>query len=111
MMGIGVYREEHVLSYQEFDAVPAYEQAVYKDGMVSNDKTGAAIWAGKAPPPAIGSKVTVIINNLGPAVVVGYFVEAGFLGLRVQHDSPPDWYIKQNKGNVVGHVFGPEVKL
>ena len=98
--------------YKEYAEVPAYEQAVYKDGMVSNDRQGVLIWAGKyaAKPPAVGEKVNVIINNCGPAVVIGYFSQDGFLGLRVQHDNPPAWYLKQNGGNVPGHVFGPEFK-
>jgi len=50
------------------------------------------------------------MNALGSADVVGYFSKGDYLGLLVEFDSPPDWYIKQNKGNVVGHIFGPEFK-
>ena len=98
------------VSYQEYQEIPAYEQAVYEDGFPV--KSEALIWAGKngfAPPP-IGSKVKVTINGLGNAEVVGYFSEEGYLGLRTKLDNPPAWYLKQNGGNVVGNVFGPEVK-
>lgn len=98
------------MSYQEYQEVPIYVQAIYKDGMVANAKDGALVWAGKVPPPPVGEKVHLTINSLGEAAVVGYFSQDGFLGLRTKLDNPPDWYLKQNKGNVVGCVFGPEFK-
>jgi hypothetical protein len=97
-----------VSSYKEYSEVPAYEQAVYKDGLPV--KSEALIWAGKVPPPPVGEKINVNMNSLGNGDVVGYFSLEGYLGLRVQLDNPPDWYIKQNKGNSVGHIFGPEFK-
>jgi hypothetical protein len=98
------------VSYQEYQQVPAYEQAVYENGMVANAKEGALIWAGKVAPPPVGEKIVVTINSLGEAEVVGYFSQDGFLGLRTKLDNPPAWYLKQNGGNVPGHVFGPEIK-
>lgn len=97
-------------SYKEYSEVPAYEQAVYKDGMPVAPPEGGLIWAGKVAPPAIGEKINVNMNSLGNGDVVGYFSQEGYLGLRVKLDSPPEWYVKQNKGNVVGHIFGPEFK-
>jgi hypothetical protein len=95
-------------SYKEYSEVPAYEQAVYKDGLPV--KSDALIWAGKVPPPPVGEKINVSMNGLGEAAVVGYFSQDGFLGLRTKLDNPPAWYLKQNGGNAVGHVFGPEFK-
>ena len=95
-------------SYKEYAEVPAYEPAVYKDGLPIVTDGDALIWAGKVAPPPVGDKVQVRMNSLGTGDVVGYFSLEGYLGLRVQLDSPPEWYIKQNKGNVVGHIFGPE---
>ena len=100
------------MSYKEYTEVPAYELAVYENGLPSNKPPeGVLIWAGKngAPPP-VGETVNVTMNALGSADVVGYFSKGDYLGLLVEFDSPPDWYIKQNKGNVVGHIFGPEFK-
>jgi hypothetical protein len=96
------------MSYQEYQEVPAYEQAVYKDGMPV--KSEALIWAGPVAPPPVGEKIKVSMNGLGNGDVVGYFSQEGYLGLRVQLDNPPGWYVKQNKGNPVGHIFGPEFK-
>lgn len=98
-------------NYKEYAEVPAYEQAVYKDdGLPVRPKEGALIWAGKVAPPPVGEKIKVNMNGLGNADVVGYFSQEGYLGLRVKFDNPPEWYVKQNKGNPVGHVFGPEFK-
>ena len=96
--------------YKEYQEVPAYEPAVYKDGFPVVVDGGALIWAAKVPPPPVGEKVRVSMNGLGEAEVVGYFSMGGYLGLRVKLDNPPEWYIKQNKGNVVGSIFGPEFK-
>jgi len=87
--------------YTEHDSVPAYGQG----------EGDAVRWSGKAPPPAIGEKVTVSMNGLGEATVVGYFTKEGWLGLLTKLDNPPDWYVKQNGGNKVGHIFGAECKL
>ena len=98
------------MGYQEYQEVPPYEPAVYKDGMPIVADDGKLIWAGKVPPPPIGEKVRVSMNSLGNGDVVGYFSLEGYLGLRVKLDNPPEWYVKQNKGNVVGQIFGPEFK-
>jgi len=68
------------------------------------------IWSGKKAPPAIGEKVHVNVNDLGDGVVQSYFAQGGYLGVIVQLDAPPEWYVKQNKGNYPAHVFGAELK-
>jgi hypothetical protein len=100
-----------VSDYKEYSEVPVYEQAVWENGAVVNTKA-VLIWGGKngVLPPPVGEKITVTMNGLGNGDVVGYFSQDGYLGLRVQFDSPPEWYVKQNKGNPVGHIFGPEFK-
>jgi hypothetical protein len=101
-----------VSSYKEYQEVPAYVQAVWgEDKMVANKDAGL-IWASKdgLQPPKVGEKIRVSMNSLGNGEVVGYFSQEGFLGLLVKLSDPPEWYIKQNKGNVVGHIFGPEWK-
>ena len=97
--------------YKQYAEVPAYEPAVYKDGMpIVTDNPDVAIWAGKVAPPPVGTKIDVNMNGLGHGNVVGYFVLEGYLGLRVSLDNPPEWYVRQNKGNAVGHIFGPEFR-
>jgi hypothetical protein len=99
------------MDYKEYSEIPVWEQAVYENGLPVNTKA-VLIWAGKngVVPPPVGEKITVTMNGLGNGDVVGYFSQEGYLGLRVKLDNPPDWYVKQNKGNEVGHVFGPEFK-
>jgi len=100
-----------VSSYKEYAEVPAYEQAVYENGMpVNQPAEGVLVWASKEPPPAIGSVVRVSMNNLGNGEVLGYFSEEKYLGLLVKLSDPPEWHRKQNNGNPVGHIFGPEWK-
>jgi hypothetical protein len=71
-------------------------------------------WSGEDEPPAIGTKIRITMNGIGPAIVRGYFVEYGWLGLLTEVLSPPDWWIKQNrepgKPDPLGHVFGVEFK-
>jgi hypothetical protein len=101
-------------TYKEYAEVPAYEQATFGEkGNVNNaDPSGSKppIWSGKFPPPAVGEKIRMTINSIGPGTVRGYFTESGFLGLLVQPESPPEWYVKQNGPNAVGHIFGIEWK-
>lgn len=65
---------------------------------------------GFTEPPPLGTKVRVTFNELGTGTVVGYFVEAGFLGVEVDPDHRPDWHVKQNPGRCNYHVFGAEIE-
>ncbi len=97
--------------YQQMETLPEWKQGVVNEkGFIDADHSGNSVpvWSGKFDPPAIGGRVFVRINSLGPATVIGYFTQDGYLGLRVQHDDAPEWYRKQNGGNVPGHVFGIE---
>lgn len=62
------------------------------------------------PMPKVGDAITVEINGIGKGTVTGFFVEHGFIGLMVKPHNPPEWYLKQNGGNVSGHVFPAETK-
>ena len=42
--------------------------------------------------------------------VVGYFVEHGYLGVKVKLWYPPEWYVNQNTTDGICHVFGNELK-
>jgi hypothetical protein len=66
-------------------------------------------WVTTKPIPAVGSEVNVKINGIGRSKVLKYFVEHGFIGLVVQPQNPPAWYIKQNGADEPCHVFPAEV--
>jgi len=65
-------------------------------------------WVTNKPIPAVGSEVEVKINGIGRSTVLKYFVEHGFIGLVVQPQNPPTWYIKQNGADEPCHVFPAE---
>lgn len=100
--------------YEEFNVCPDYATVT---GWSEDRRTPIlnkdceVKWSGDIPPPPIGTRIQITMNNIGPAKVVGYFVEYGWLGLLThKHESPPDWWIKQNGRDCVGHVFGIEFK-
>ena len=66
-------------------------------------------WSGDAV-PRVGDTCRVYINNLGAGEVVGYFVEHGYLGVKVKLWYPPEWYVNQNTTDGICHVFGNELK-
>lgn len=102
-------REAAPMTYVEYDTPPAYVEGEWIDGKLVN-REAPVKWGGKEPPPAIGAEIVVTINRCGPAVVTGYFVEDGWLGLRCKLHNPPEWFVKQNKGDPNGRVFGPEFR-
>ena len=65
-------------------------------------------WSGKEAPPPLGTEIVVEFNKLGPAKVVGYFIEYGWLGLEVQLHAPPDWWVRnaQRHGFKTAFIFG-----
>lgn len=71
-------------------------------------------WSGPGPIPPVSAIVTITMNNLGRAEVLGYFLADGgigfFIGLKVHLLDPPPWWTRQNEGVLVAHVFGSEVK-
>ena len=65
-------------------------------------------WVCNKPLPKAGDEVHVKINGIGRSVVKKYFVEHGFIGLIVQPQNPPTWYIEQNGVGESCHVFPAE---
>lgn len=103
------------MSFQKLEAVPLWQLANYVNGMPVN-KGAAPIWGVRKvgetyiEPPKVGERVKVTMNGLGPAVVTGYAVQDGFLGVLVKLESPPEWHVKQNFGRMGDSlVFGPEI--
>lgn len=102
-------------NYRTFTECPSYEQ-VERDpsGMPRNQAPGRTLWGGEAPPPAIGTRIRVTMNSLGPGTVRGYFIEYDWLGLLVELHDPPEWWIKQNgtypRHTRLAHIFGIEFK-
>lgn len=70
-------------------------------------------WSGAGAVPAIGARVNVKINGMGPGTVIGYFVEPepdnGWLGVKVTLDKRPDWHVRQNPDRPFTLVFGAEI--
>lgn len=98
-------------TYRKLTEVPTYESPQYSDPKVAtptNAAPGKILWGGKQEPPAIGSKVCVTMNSLGPGTVRGYFVEYDWLGLLVELHNPPKWWIEQNPARPLAHIFGIE---
>ena len=89
--------------------LPAWNQLQWSAAKEIVNRDDANKWSGKLPPPEVGAKVVIGVNAIGAGVVLGYFEEEGFLGVLVQPDSPPPWYLKQNGGKPC-HVFGGEIE-
>ena len=99
------------MTYTEHATVPAYVAPIWNDTHSTTLNRDEVRWSreGEAP-PAIGDLIFATINGCGPAVVVAYFTESNWLGLKVRLLDPPKWFTEQNKGNVPAHVFGPEYR-
>lgn len=98
------------MDFQALDIVPAYVQSIWVDGRCVN-KDAPVKWGGNVAPPPIGAEIVVMMNRCGPAIVTGYFIEGGWLGVRCTLTDPPEWHVKQNKGDPDGFIFGPEFKM
>ena len=91
-----------------YDALPAYEQAVWHDGKVN---PAAIKWGGKLAPPHVGTEIVVTMwTTPGRRRVTGYFTEGGWLGLLVRMYTAPDWHRKKNRDGMA-YIFGPEFRL
>lgn len=107
------------MAYQTHETLPKWVQAEWSsDGSATplNWSPERVLWAGQEnrgtlTPPAIGTKIIVTMNSIGPGTVRGYFTEDGYLGLLVELHKPPKWWIEQNPSRPLGHIFGPEFKL
>ena len=75
-----------------------------------NGDADVATWSAKFDPPAVGAKVQVGVDGIGEAIVLGYFVEYGWLGVCVRPLAPPAWYVKQNGKGAICGVMGAELK-
>lgn len=98
------------------DTFPAYREA---DGNL-------LMWSGAFPLPEIGSRVFIVMNSIGWAVVKGYFASEGFLGVMTLATNPPKWLRAQQRRerqrqdgrqrpqwmlDGIGCEFGAEIEL
>jgi hypothetical protein len=97
------------MPYTEHATIPAYETAVFHDGELVSDRA-KILWSGKEAPPEIGTEIFIPMNNCGPAIVTGYFTQDSWLGVLCVLTNPPEWFVKQNKGDPKGQVFGAEFR-
>lgn len=64
--------------------------------------------------PDVDERIYVNMNNLGWGIVKGYKIFPSVSGLpwaavNIELEHPPEWYVKQNNGNVPAVVFGEEI--
>lgn len=101
-------------NYVEYKSLPSNWIKYQPTGDDSIPVPEGLKWSGEDAPPAIGTKIRITINGIGPAIVRGYFSECDWLGLLVDVLSPPDWWVRQNvkpgKPYPRSHVFGVEFK-
>lgn len=60
-----------------------------------NEQGQRLLWSGDLPLPAIGSRVFITMNNIGWALVKGYFESYGYLGVMTLAIDPPAWLRQQ----------------
>lgn len=87
-------------------------------------------WSAKFPIPAIGTRIWITLNGIGPADVVGYFCSPGdsegkthYVGVMTKALKPPAWLRRQQRENAkdvskpkwyrdgMGAEFGTEISL
>lgn len=73
------------MTYIRHETLPAWAQIKDDDAGTGHDD-GHPQWSGSAPPPAIGARIRIIVNTPHDAVVTGYFVASGFLGVHYRQD-------------------------
>jgi hypothetical protein len=83
-------------------------------------------WSAKFPLPNMGDEIRITMNGIGPATVVGFFEEGGYVGVMTKATNPPAWLKKQRADakkdpryasrpewwkNDIGCQFGAEIAL
>jgi len=83
------------------------------DDVMGRHPAGEVWWSNEVDPPAVGDEVVVSVNGIGPGKVIGYFVEADFLGVKVIPHVKPKWWEPAKPGEppLFCMVFGAELKL
>ena len=64
--------------------------------------------------PGVGDEIIVTMNNIGRAMVIGYFIEGGFIGVLAKPYKRPGYFNHQqwaNSQKVGCHVFGVEMRM
>ena len=90
--------------------LPAYAPMTKTaEGLVDKDPEGLPVWSNETPPPAIGEKINIRVNGIGPARVDGYYTQEGYLGLVTTVDAWPPRLAAQNGEDRTCHVFGAEI--
>jgi hypothetical protein len=61
-------------------------------------KNREGVWIEGKLLPKVGTRINITSNSLGAGVVVGYYIDCGYLMLQVVPDISPDWRIKVLEG-------------
>lgn len=107
----GGLTEFHANGPRILKSVPEHAPMAFDGERWRNVDTNGTKWSNRKPVPAIGATVAINFNDLGHAVVLGYFVEAGWLGLQVRLLDPPEWQVRQNGIGSPSYIFGAEFDL
>lgn len=109
---IGAYRYNTEHLRYELQEIPAGVQTI-QDGQdvlkIKEANPGVTFFSAPAI-PAKGDKVAINFNGLGTGVVVDYFTEYAFLGLRVKLDKQPEFHAKRCPKWPYALVFGNDIK-
>lgn len=76
---------------------------------ISGVPTDGGVWPMQIDPPAVGQKVNVTDLNMGLGTVTGFCVVEGWVGVYVEIDAPPAWWVER-KGGKVDIFFGPSLE-
>lgn len=109
-----VLNQDGVLTVQyDLDVCPEFDVATPELMATPWLERARPLWVAWtfSAPPAIGSRVYVTIDGFKLATVRSYFHGYGFVGIQVECDVLPDWYVQQNKGQYRRPmVFGSEIR-
>ena len=62
-----------------------------------NDDEEPLKWSAPFPLPQMGDQIKITMNGIGPATVVGFFEEGGYVGVMTKATNPPKWLVEQRQ--------------
>ena len=87
-----------------FTSAPALVVVATPDALPSG-----LIWTGTDPIPVLGARIRVRMNGLGLGIMCGFFALDNYLGVAVELDQLPTWFIQAHPGQTLGYFYGREV--
>jgi hypothetical protein len=85
----GFFTEKPIATGRAVEGRPGCMEYIGNEGQTLS-------WSGGALPlPELHTTIRIKMNGIGAAEVVGYFCEAGYLGVATKAINPPEWLKKQ----------------